>query len=84
MAQQLSFEQYTDDEINIILRDLSESENLNVKQLFDDTPVEQTLLSSSAQRFIQNNINKNIAKAEKRDYERLNYFNDLSNFRGFT
>ena len=81
MAQQLSFEQYTDDEINIILRDLSESENLNVKQLFDDTPVEQTLLSSSAQRFIQNNINKNIAKAEKRDYERLNYFNDLSNFR---
>ena len=33
MAAQLNFESYSDSEINLILRDLGESETLNVKDL---------------------------------------------------
>ena len=77
----LQFEHYTDDEINLILRDLSESENLNVKLLFDENVSVSNSQGSSMNRIIENNKQKNVAKAQKRDFERLKYFDDLSSFR---
>tara|TARA_B100000963_G_scaffold113772_1_gene99018 strand:+ start:525 stop:3341 length:2817 start_codon:yes stop_codon:yes gene_type:complete len=79
----LQFEHYEDDEINIILRDLSESENLNVKELFEERTAEEegSRLSSSALKFIEKNKARSNAKAIDRDNQRLRYFKDLSSFR---
>ena len=79
----LQFEHYSDDEINIILRDLSESENLNVKELFNErVATDNTVtLGSQALKFIEKNKARANALAEQRDNQRLEYFKELNSFR---
>jgi len=79
----IQFEHYSDDEINVILRDLSESENLNVKELFNERVANDNnvRLGTQALKFIEKNKARTNSLAEKRDNQRLDYFKDLSSFR---
>ena len=79
----LQFEHCEDDEINIIPRDLGESENLNVKELFAQRTAEEegSRMSSSALKFIEKNKARTDAAAVDRDKQRLKYFKDLGSFR---
>ena len=78
----LQIENYSDDEILLILRDLSLSEKLNVQELFKQyISNDNTTFVSSRQDVIRKNMANNEAKLKKRDKERLKYFDNLSRFR---
>jgi superfamily II RNA helicase len=78
----LQLENYTEDEILLILRDLSVSEKLNVQELFKQyLSNTNNSFVSSRQDVIRKNIVNSEVKLKKRDKERLKYFDNLSKFR---
>ena len=81
MEEPLSFETYTNSEINIILRDLGESEKLNVRELLtkhNETKQEKKIKRKSKKDIIiKKNNKKKENKLEKRDRERLDYYKKL-------
>jgi len=86
MTSPLYFSSYSDSEINIILRDLGESENLNVKDLLTKHDKQKKTCSkkktklSKKELIIQKNKLKKGDKLNKRDDERLGYYANLHRF----
>ena len=87
METPLSFESYSAGEINLILRDLGESETLNVKDLLTKHNMVQHTIKKNKKKtiskkelIIQKNNLKKDDKLAKRDDERLDYFKGLSKF----
>ena len=78
----ICFEELDEQELNIILRDLAVHENLDVKELFGlhklDEKNKKNKKNSKKNAIIATN-NKRIESVQiDRDFERLQYFNELS------
>ena len=77
----LCFEKYTNNDIECILRDLSVSENLDIKTLLEKHRLSQ--LEDNKSKKIRQIINNNKMTLNKnkldKDMERLKYFKNLKN-----
>ena len=83
-SNRLYFEKYTDNELNLILRDLASNENLNVKQLFSNYLEKEATIakqSSKLEKMKKDNLAAKQKAAEDRDKERLEYYADLKTIR---
>ena len=79
----LCFEKLDEGELNVVLRDLSSHENLDVKELFASYKKEEherNKKTKSKADLIKEQNTKRLAGADiSRDKERLEYFEDLVN-----
>ena len=77
----LCFEKLDEGELNVVLRDLSSHENLDVKELFASYKKEEherNKKTKSKADLIKEQNTKRLAGADiNRDKERLEYFEDL-------
>ena len=79
-SNRLYFEKYTDNELNLILRDLASNENLNVKQLFSnylEKAASEKKQSTKLEKMKRDNLAAKQKATEDRDSERLEYYSDL-------
>ena len=81
-AVPLFLENSNQSEINILLRDLADSENLNVVELIKNhkLSIEEKKKSYKSKKIIEKNNFRNLQYSLKRDNERLNYYNDITIF----
>jgi len=86
METPLYFETYSSSELNLILRDLGESEKLNVKDLLTKHNENKAVVNKNKKKVSkkelirQKNNKKKIDKLDKRDIERLGYYKNLKKF----
>ena len=79
----LCLETIDQNELNVVLRDLSSHESLDVKELFAEYKKEEKdnkkKKKSKADEIIRNNMSRRKQEQIDRDLERLEYFHTLSN-----
>ena len=80
----LQFTSFEEEQVNVLLRDLGDSENLNVMVLLrshqDKNKVFSNKKTKKSQQIISNNNEKRNSYSLSRDRERLDYFNNVNTF----
>ena len=80
----LQFTSFEEEQINVLLRDLGESENLNVMELLkshrNDIQLSVNKRTKKTQKIIENNNLKRNSYSISRDKERLEYFTNVESF----
>lgn len=83
--EKLYFHKYSDNELSILMSDLSKNENLNVKNLLDnfeqqekDKLKKKKKQSGKAKKIIEANKEKKLKQLESDDMDKLSYYKDLS------
>ena len=78
----LSYEKFSDAEMDVILRDLAKNESLDVSNLFEKYKIEEQKKKTKkkqggAFRIRQENNKRMEEQSKSRDIERLNYYSEL-------
>ncbi len=78
----LSYEKFSDAEMDVILRDLAKNESLDVSNLFEKYKIEEQKKKTKkkqggAFRIRQENNKRREEQSKSRDIERLNYYSEL-------